>query len=397
MHKFIIALGFTALAHATYAQTDGAAASDANQALKDEVQRLKEENQLRKDLLDSTKELLGAQKGVVDGQKDLAGSQKALIDAMFPAIEGGKSGSLTFTTKEEISVLVQPAASRALMQVGKSVCDAAKTSGANGTAPVGLYVAGDSDLQLALRFRVTHKQLEALSNSYKAKLPADNTGTTQYSMPPGLLLYGAGAIAKQLSGFLKLFWSDREVMMATVVVDERSLHDAVAACTAPIQTKTLESGVAEYVVFPSKSSLFNILSTLSAQRYTAERRMAALKGLKDEAAAADRTALETLNTQYDSTLTTLLSAEDPQKAPALVSLLAGESLAQALSDDFRIVSTRVVKSGGVGMKKSSLWFPDRLYAGSSITISYRVVDKAGNVSTSGLLSAPMNFERVKLD
>lgn len=380
--------------HCSYAED--AKTDPANQALKDDVLRLKEENQLKQDLNESRKQLIESQKGVIDMQKQLAASQKDLLDAMFPKIEGGKTGSLSLVADANITPLVQAQAASSLKGIAKEICaDVASKSKK-------FVIGSDSDLQLAATYRLAILQLAGLQQAYEGQTStAIKAVAPNAAGAPGLYLYGAGALAKQLSSFLQLFWEDKTLYIGAVSVDDRALHDALAECvveTSGQSARTAFSGVAAAITTPTNSSLLSTLSDLSYRRHLAQARIAAIKASADpKKSGAEQAALESLNTQYDTLVTALFSPSEKENPPPIFSLLVGESVANSFSSQYVFLSARITYSSGLGLKSTSLWHPDRMHAASSIGATYHAVDLSGNILAAGSRNTEIKFDRVNLN
>jgi hypothetical protein len=376
-------------------------------ALQKQVELLKQENELQKQsiesntsVINSQKGLFEAQKGLIDSQTSLLGSQKSMLDSLFPKIEGGKKGSLSFETTTKIGPLAQPnAVSLINNSISKEICNKTINSlTKNGSSGYRLVVVSQDNLKNLGLAQITQLTLNSLNSSYILLLPTAPTVQTNSGLEAGLIIYGVGTALKQIASFTELFRSDVTVYSADVVIDEQMIVSSVQGCLSDaVEADTLSIPSAVYSKVGLINAKFNHLSDstfyqsliqLSKFRIQAVQeinRIANIRGTIDPKDAEKKAKLEGLNSQYDSVMSSLFTISEQQKEPSYLSVLLGEAVLKKLTDDIPtyLLAVRLIQNAASAAKVSNIWTSDKLVTWSSATVDYSVTDQSGKVLSAG--------------
>lgn len=377
----------------TFEAHAGQAVSADVAELQKQVNLEKEKNAIQADLLASQKTLIDAQKAAVDSQTQLVTSQKSVLDALFPQITGGKSGAVTFDATTNVGTLAQPGAIEALNSIAKTICEK--------VAPVSvatLILVSDSDLKLLAQARTIDAQLSGLVDSYSNAKPPTTPKKSTNSLPAGVALYGAGAALKEIASFTQLFRSDSTIYAASVVVNQDSLNQAITGCMlgAPKHVYLPKGLLVASLTMPTNSGIQDSLKKLAEARADADAELNSLTGLTDAVSKTRIAKLTALNASMDSLTASLFTVSEKAPEPMFVGVLAGEAILRKVSDGAHLFKATLVNAGAAGVKRSSIWFSDRLYSWASVTVEYVVFSGTGEVFASGTVNNSPKARKVEI-
>lgn len=361
--------------------------------LKKQVELEKQKNSIQADLLASQKALIDAQKAAADSQTQLVTSQKTMLDALFPQVTGGKSGTITFDATTNVGTLAQPGAIDGLNKIATKLCE--KVSPAVGSSVV---LLADNDLKLVAQARTISMQLNSLKEAYSTAKPAATTKLGTNSLPAGVALYGVGAALKEIASFTQLFRSDSTIYSASVTVGQESLNQALAGCLLATNRHVyLPKGLLmASLSMPTTSPIQDALKNLAELRINSDAELNSLNGKSDATSKARIAKLTALNSSMDTLVSSLFSTSEKSPEPMLIGLLAGEAIYIKVSDGARLFKPTLVNAAAAGVKRSSIWFSDRLYSWASVTVEYVVLNGNGEVFAAGAVNESPEARKIEI-